>query len=104
VVPVWTNNLEKSVYTFLTAFSLKYFPIFNGRFATGKNTTITEVARMLAQNLIIRPVTPMTTSEGLQMVKLDHFTIHKMTEKLFFLIQVLQRSCIFWFMGLYLVF
>ena len=65
---VWDKNLEKSIYTFLTAFTLKYFPILKGSFSSGKSSTIMEVCRMLAQNLITRPITPMTTSEGLHLV------------------------------------
>ena len=68
MVQVWDKALEKAIYTFLTAFTLKIFPIFKGKFSSGKVTTISEVSRMLAQNLIIRPITPMTTSEGLQLV------------------------------------
>ena len=51
--------MEKSIYSFLTAFTLKFFPILKGNFSTGKWTTISEVCRMLAQNLIVRPITPM---------------------------------------------
>jgi hypothetical protein len=70
---VWDKTLEKAIYTFLTAFTLKYFPIFKGKFSSGKLTTISEVSRMLAQNLIVRPITPMTTSEGLHLVRNKNF-------------------------------
>ena len=59
---VWDRFFEKSMYTFLTAFSLKQFPLMQGPTASGKHVLVQEVARILAQNLMIKPVTPMTTS------------------------------------------
>ena len=56
----------------MTAFTLKFFPIFKGKFSSGKVTILSEVSRMLAQNLIIRPITSMTTSEGLHLVSSLH--------------------------------
>ena len=60
---VWTRSFEKSMYTFLTAYSMKYFPLIKGNSSLGKHVLVQEVARMLAQNLIDRPITPLTGSE-----------------------------------------
>ena len=60
---VWDRSFEKSMYTFLTAFSNKQFPLLNGPTASGKHVLIQEVARILAQNLMIRPITPMTSPQ-----------------------------------------
>ena len=60
---VWTRSFEKSMYTFLTAYSMKYFPLLKGNSSLGKHVLVQEVARMLAQNLIDRPITPLTGSE-----------------------------------------
>ena len=51
------------MYTFLTAYSMKYFPLIKGNSSLGKHVLVQEVARMLAQNLIDRPITPLTGSE-----------------------------------------
>lgn len=59
---VWDRFFEKSMYTFLTAFSLKQFPLMQGTTASGKHVLVQEVARILAQNLMIKPVTPMTST------------------------------------------
>ena len=56
---VWDRAFEKSMYTFLTAFSMKQFPLLKGPTASGKHVLLQEVARILAQNLMIRPVSPM---------------------------------------------
>ncbi len=57
---VWDRTFEKSMYTFLTAFSYKQFPLLRGATAAGKLTLVQEISRILAQNLVVRPVTPMT--------------------------------------------
>ena len=57
---VWNRSFEKSMYTFLTAYSLKTFPLMQGPSSSGKHVLVQEVARMLAQNLIDRPITPLT--------------------------------------------
>ena len=58
---VWKYDraFEKSMYTFLTAYSMKQFPLLKGPTASGKHVLLQEVARILAQNLMIRPVSPM---------------------------------------------
>jgi hypothetical protein len=58
---VWDRTFEKSMYTFLTAFWMKNFPLIKGPSSSGKHVLVQEVSRILAQNLIVRPVTPMTT-------------------------------------------
>ena len=42
---------------------MKYFPLIKGNSSLGKHVLVQEVARMLAQNLIDRPITPLTGSE-----------------------------------------
>ena len=66
---VWDRCFEKSMYTFLTAFSNKHFPLMKGPTASGKHVLVTEVARILAQNLMIRPITPMTPPERIIQVR-----------------------------------
>ena len=66
---VWDRSFEKSMYTFLTAFSNKQFPLLKGPTASGKHVLVQEVARILAQNLMIRPITPMTPPERIIQVK-----------------------------------
>ncbi len=65
---VWTRSFEKSMYTFFTAFSLKNFPLIKAHSSSGKHVLVQEVSRILAQNLIVRPVTPMTTPTRLTTV------------------------------------
>ena len=60
---VWNRSFEKSMYTFLTAYTMKSFPLIQGPSSSGKHVLVQEVARMLAQNLIDRPITPMTGPE-----------------------------------------
>lgn len=58
---VWDRFFEKSMYTFLTAFSNKQFPLLKAPTSSGKHVLVQEVARILAQNLVVRPITPMTS-------------------------------------------
>ena len=66
---VWDRSFEKSMYTFLTAFSNKQFPLLKGPTASGKHVLVQEVARILAQNLMIRPITPMTSPQRIIQVE-----------------------------------
>lgn len=58
---VWDRSFEKSMYTFLTAFSMKQFPWLKGPTASGKHVLVHEVSRILAQNLVVKSITPMTS-------------------------------------------
>lgn len=62
---VWSRSFEKAIYSFLTAFALKSFPLLSGPSACGKHVLVQEVSRILAQNLVVRPVTPMTAPQRL---------------------------------------
>lgn len=54
--PVWTPQFERAIFTFITAFKLKHFPLVQGDFSTGKMTLAKEVAKMIAIPFYIRNV------------------------------------------------
>ena len=54
--PVWTPQLERALFTFMTAFKLKHFALVQGDFSTGKNELIKELVKLLAVPFYVRNV------------------------------------------------
>ena len=78
VQPVWYKTLEKTIYNFFTAFSMKYFPLLNGTFSCGKSTALIETCRLIAQNLVTRNIT--SVSEPRVIEKVNSFSIPKVIQ------------------------
>ena len=68
VQPVWYKTLEKTIYNFFTAFSMKYFPLLNGTFSCGKSTALIETCRLIAQNLVTRNITSVSEPKVIEKV------------------------------------
>ena len=70
VQPVWYKTLEKTIYNFFTAFTMKYFPLLNGTFSCGKSTALIETCRLIAQNLVTRNVTSVSEPKVIEKVNI----------------------------------
>ena len=68
VQPVWYKTLEKTIYNFFTAFTMKYFPLLNGTFSCGKSTALVETCRLIAQNLVTRNITSVSEPKVIEKV------------------------------------
>ena len=68
VQPVWYKTLEKTIYNFFTAFTMKYFPLLNGTFSCGKSTALIESCRLIAQNLVTRNITSVSEPKVIEKV------------------------------------
>ena len=75
VQPVWYKTLEKTIYNFFTAFSMKYFPLLNGTFSCGKSTALIETCRLIAQNLVTRNITSVSEPKVIEKVSFHSISI-----------------------------
>ena len=90
VQPVWYKTLEKTIYNFFTAFTMKYFPLLNGTFSCGKSTALIESCRLIAQNLVTRNITSVSEPKVIEKVIL---LIELILDKTIF--RTLDNLCIF---------
>ena len=76
VQPVWYKSLEKTIYNFFTAFTMKYFPLLNGTFSCGKSSALVETCRLIAQNLVTRNITSVSEPKVIEKVNTVIFHRH----------------------------
>ena len=116
VQPVWYKTLEKTIYCFFTAFTMKYFPLLNGTFSCGKATALVETARLIAQNLVSRTITSISEPNVIEKVssiycflikikkferlRLIHLGINTFLTFCFFFLAADQWSGLFWLLAL----
>lgn len=67
--PVLYKTLERTIYSLFLAYTMKFFPLLNGSFSSGKSTCLMEAARMIAQNLTVRNMTCLSEASTIEMVR-----------------------------------